>query len=95
MVNKKAIDSISFTANKGEILGFLGPNGAGKTTTMKIISCFIPQTSGDVEVSWNEHEGCPARNPQKNRLSPEQQSSLLQYVCQRVSFLCCRLTQIA
>ena len=47
---QKAIDSISFSANKGEILGFLGPNGAGKTTTMKIISCFIPQTSGDVEV---------------------------------------------
>ena len=47
---QKAIDSISFTAKKGEILGFLGPNGAGKTTTMKIISCFIPQSDGDVEV---------------------------------------------
>lgn len=47
---QKAIDAISFTAKKGEILGFLGPNGAGKTTTMKIISCFIPQSDGDVEV---------------------------------------------
>lgn len=47
---QKAIDSISFSANKGEILGFLGPNGAGKSTTMKILSCFIPQTSGVAEV---------------------------------------------
>jgi ABC-2 type transport system ATP-binding protein len=47
---QKAIDSISFSANKGEILGFLGPNGAGKSTTMKILSCFIPQTSGSAEV---------------------------------------------
>ena len=34
--NQKAVDSISFKAKRGEILGFLGPNGAGKTTTMKI-----------------------------------------------------------
>jgi ABC-2 type transport system ATP-binding protein len=43
---QNAIDSISFEAKKGEVLGFLGPNGAGKTTTMKILTCFIPQTSG-------------------------------------------------
>lgn len=48
---QKAIDGISFSANKGEILGFLGPNGAGKSTTMKILSCFIPQTSGCAEVA--------------------------------------------
>ena len=47
---QKAIDNISFNINKGEIVGFLGPNGAGKTTTMKIISCFIPSTSGQVSV---------------------------------------------
>ncbi len=43
---QKAIDAISFTAEKGEILGLLGPNGAGKTTTMKILTCFMPATSG-------------------------------------------------
>lgn len=37
---QKAVDDVSFSAQKGEILGFLGPNGAGKTTTMKIMSCF-------------------------------------------------------
>lgn len=47
---QKAVDAISFEAKKGEILGFLGPNGAGKTTTMKIITGYIPQTSGYAEV---------------------------------------------
>ena len=47
---QKAVNEVSFEAKKGEVLGFLGPNGAGKTTTMKIITCFIPQTSGTAEV---------------------------------------------
>lgn len=47
---QKAVDSISFEAKKGEALGFLGPNGAGKSTTMKILTCFIPQSSGSAEV---------------------------------------------
>jgi len=45
-----AVDGASFTAQKGEILGFLGPNGAGKTTTMRIITGFLPATAGTVEV---------------------------------------------
>lgn len=47
---QKAVDAISFQAHEGEVLGFLGPNGAGKTTTMKILTCFIPPTSGTAEV---------------------------------------------
>lgn len=47
---QKAVNQVSFEAKKGEVLGFLGPNGAGKTTTMKIITCFIPQTQGKVNV---------------------------------------------
>lgn len=47
---QKAVNQISFEAKKGEVLGFLGPNGAGKTTTMKIVTCFIPQTSGKATV---------------------------------------------
>lgn len=46
----KAVNDISFTVNKGEIVGFLGPNGAGKSTTMNIITGFIPSTSGTVKV---------------------------------------------
>lgn len=47
---QKVVDQISFQVEKGTILGFLGPNGAGKTTTMKIISCFLPQSSGQASV---------------------------------------------
>ncbi|MBI4429360.1 MAG: ATP-binding cassette domain-containing protein [Ignavibacteriales bacterium] len=47
---EKAIDDISFDVKSGEILGFLGPNGAGKTTTMKIITCYMPPSSGTVDV---------------------------------------------
>ena len=47
---EKAVDNISFDVKTGEILGFLGPNGAGKTTTMKIITCYMPPTSGTVDV---------------------------------------------
>jgi ABC-2 type transport system ATP-binding protein len=47
---QKAIDNISFEVKTGEILGFLGPNGAGKTTTMKIITCYMPPSSGTAEV---------------------------------------------
>jgi len=46
-----AIRDISFTAAKGQILGFLGPNGAGKTTTMRIITGFMPATTGTVTVA--------------------------------------------
>lgn len=47
---QKAIDSISFSIEKGEIVGFLGPNGAGKSTTMKIITGYLPADAGSVEV---------------------------------------------
>ncbi|HKS68113.1 MAG TPA: ABC transporter ATP-binding protein [Candidatus Acidoferrales bacterium] len=45
-----AVDHVSFTVNKGEILGFLGPNGAGKTTTMRILTGFMPATSGTAKI---------------------------------------------
>ena len=46
-----AVDHVSFTVNKGEILGFLGPNGAGKTTTMRILTGFMPATSGTARIA--------------------------------------------
>ena len=49
-----AVDDISFTAQKGEILGFLGPNGAGKSTTMRMITGFFPPTRGTVIVGGND-----------------------------------------
>ena len=47
---RRAINSLTFKANSGEILGFLGPNGAGKTTTMRILTGFIPPTTGIAHV---------------------------------------------
>jgi ABC-2 type transport system ATP-binding protein len=46
-----AVDSISFDVAKGEIVGFLGPNGAGKTTTMRMLTCFMPPTSGTAHIA--------------------------------------------
>jgi len=48
---QKALDNVSFEIKTGEIAGFIGPNGAGKSTMMKIITGFIPQTSGDVFIN--------------------------------------------
>jgi ABC-2 type transport system ATP-binding protein len=46
-----AVDNISFSVDKGEIVGFLGPNGAGKTTTMRVLTCFMPPTGGKANVA--------------------------------------------
>ena len=48
--DQAAVKDVSFTVNSGEIVGFLGPNGAGKSTTMKVITGFIPASSGEVKV---------------------------------------------
>ena len=48
--SQRAVDNISFEVQTGEVLGFLGPNGAGKTTTMKVITCFMAPSDGDVKV---------------------------------------------
>jgi len=48
--SQKALDNVSFEVKSGEIIGFLGPNGAGKSTMMKIITCYIPPSAGDVKV---------------------------------------------
>lgn len=52
--NKYAVDDISFTVERGEILGFLGPNGAGKSTTMNIITGYLSSTEGTVTIDGHE-----------------------------------------
>jgi ABC-2 type transport system ATP-binding protein len=47
---QKALNDISFSLKKGEVVGFLGPNGAGKSTLMKIITCYLQQDSGKIQV---------------------------------------------
>lgn len=47
----KAVDKVSFSIAKGEVVGFLGPNGAGKTTTMRILTCYLPADEGEARVA--------------------------------------------
>ena len=54
-----AVDDISFSVGRGEVLGFLGPNGAGKSTTMKIITGFLAPTSGTVRVCGHDVQAQP------------------------------------
>ena len=69
--SQKAVDDISFEVNKGEILGFLGPNGAGKSTTMKILTCFIPQTTGQAWVCGKDTISEPMEVRKKIGYLPE------------------------
>ena len=47
---QRAVDNVSFSVGKGEVVGLLGPNGAGKSTLMKILTCFIPPTEGEATI---------------------------------------------
>ena len=52
--HKRAVDGISFSVERGEVLGFLGPNGAGKSTTMRMITGFLPPTQGKITVGGHD-----------------------------------------
>tara|TARA_B100000686_G_scaffold143292_1_gene150812 strand:+ start:10004 stop:10735 length:732 start_codon:yes stop_codon:yes gene_type:complete len=67
----KAVDNISFNLKRGEVLGFLGPNGAGKTTTMRMITGFIPATTGEVYVCDNDISKFPILAKEKIGYVPE------------------------
>lgn len=73
-----AVDDVSFTVDRGEVVGFLGPNGAGKTTTMRILTGFLAPTKGSVRVAGFDllRESIEARRrigylPEQNPLPPE------------------------
>jgi len=75
---RTAVDDISFTVARGEIVGLLGPNGAGKSTTMRVLSGFMPATSGTVRVAGLDvfHDSDEVRRkigymPENNPLYPE------------------------
>ena len=76
--NYQAVKGVSFSAEKGEILGLLGPNGAGKTTLMRILTCFLPSTSGQAKVAGFDCEKHPEEVrrrvgylPENNPLYPD------------------------
>jgi ABC-2 type transport system ATP-binding protein len=75
---RTAVDDISFTVGRGEIVGLLGPNGAGKSTTMRVLSGFMPATSGTVKVAGFDvfHDSEETRRrigymPENNPLYPD------------------------
>jgi len=66
-----AVDHISFEVEKGQIVGFLGPNGAGKTTTMRMLTCFLPPTSGAASVAGFDVLGQPMEVKRRIGYLPE------------------------
>jgi len=69
--SQKAVNNISFTVNKGEIVGFLGPNGAGKSTTMKIITGYLQADSGIAKVCGIDVKNNPIEAKKKIGYLPE------------------------
>ncbi len=82
---QRAVNNISFEVKTGEIVGFLGPNGAGKTTTMKIITCFMAPTDGDVKVNGlSIHEN---QNEIKKKIGYLPESNPLYYEMPMLEYL--------
>ncbi len=67
----EALKGISFSVARGEIIGFLGPNGAGKSTTMKILTGFMPQSSGTVRVAGKDIADAPLESRARMGYLPE------------------------
>lgn len=85
---QKALDDVSFEVGAGEVVGFLGPNGAGKSTMMKIICCFIPQTSGKVTVQGFDVNNDPIEVRRKVGYLPEHNPLYLEmYVREFLGFV--------
>ena len=85
---QKAVNDISFTINKGEIVGFLGPNGAGKSTTLKMITGYLAATSGSVKVVGLDIEKHPIECKQKIGYLPESNPLYLDmYVKEYLNFI--------
>lgn len=85
---QKAVDNISFSVNKGEIVGFLGPNGAGKSTTMKIITGYLAPDDGAVTVSGVDVLKAPREAKKKIGYLPESNALYYDmYVKEYLSFI--------
>ena len=69
--HKAAVDNLSFSVQKGEVLGFLGPNGAGKSTTMRMVTGFLPVTAGDIEICGISMIGNPTEAKRRIGYLPE------------------------
>ena len=87
--NKCAVDNVSFTVRRGEILGFLGPNGAGKSTTMNIITGYLSSTDGTVTIDGVDVLDDPIEAKKKIGFLPEQPPLYLDMtVKEYLDFIC-------
>jgi len=85
---QKAVNDISFTVNKGEIVGFLGPNGAGKSTTMKMITGYLQPSSGEAIVCDVKVQENPIASKQKIGYLPESNALYFEmYVREYLAFI--------
>jgi len=85
---QKAVNNVSFSVNKGEIVGFLGPNGAGKSTTMKIVTGYLHQTAGDTFVCGINVKERPLETKRKVGYLPEANALYYDmYVREYLSFI--------
>jgi len=89
-----AVDNISFTVEKGEILGFLGPNGAGKSTTMNILTGFISSTSGTVKVAGKDIFENPLEVKKQIGFLPEQPPLYLDMTVNEYLDFCANLKSV-
>jgi ABC-2 type transport system ATP-binding protein len=86
--DRVAVDNISFSVKRGEILGFLGQNGAGKTTTMKILTCFMSATSGSASVAGFDVFESPLEVKKRIGYLPESPPLYPEFlVCEYLSFI--------
>jgi len=86
---QKALDAVSFEVKAGEVVGFLGPNGAGKSTLMKILTCYIPQSSGNASVCGYDVTEQSHEVKKKTGYLPENNPLYTDmYVREYLSFIC-------
>ena len=87
--SQKALNNVSFEINTNEIVGFLGPNGAGKSTMFKILSCYLPQTSGAATVAGFDVTQNPIQVKEQIGYLPEHNPLYLDmYVQEYLNFMC-------
>ena len=72
---KRAVDGVSFTVERGEVLGFLGPNGAGKSTTMRMVTGFMPPSAGKVSIGGHDIVDSPLEAKRLMGYLPENAAS--------------------
>ena len=90
---KLAVDNISFSVEKGEVLGFLGPNGAGKSTSMRMITGFLLPSSGKISVCGFDVVEQSLEKPEQARLSAGKRTDVQRHVGLRLPELLRRVTR--